>query len=156
AGNGVIIPRKGVAEVTKVIEGGDEAITIALQSGIVHATRGVVELSMRLVEGEFPDYTQVVPQKSSRHMSASVEPLLAALRRVSIVSSERTRGIKLQLTSGRLEISSINPDLGEASEELAVDYEGEAFSIGFNAKYLMDVLAILPAGGTVDIGFNDE
>jgi len=156
AGSGVIIPRKGVTEVTKVIEGGDDPVTLTLQSGVVHASRGAVELSMRLVEGEFPDYGQVVPQKSERRMLAAIEPLLAALRRVSIVSSERTRGVKLQIDSGRLEISSINPDLGEASEEIPVEYEGETFSIGFNAKYLIDVLGILPPGGTVEIGFNDE
>src|SRR5579862_447514 len=136
AGAGVIIPRKGVVEISKVMESGDEPVTLTIQGGVAHASRGAVELSMRLVEGEFPDYKQVVPQKSERHLSVGVEPLLAALRRVSIVSSERTRGIKLQADNGRLEISSINPDLGEASEELAVDYDGESFNIGFNAKYL--------------------
>jgi DNA polymerase III subunit beta len=156
AGSGVIIPRKGVVEISKVMESGDEPVTLTLQGGVAHATRGVVELSMRLVEGEFPDYKQVVPQKSERQLSVGVEPLLAALRRVSIVSSERTHGIKVQADSGRLEISSINPDLGEASEELAVDYEGEAFSIGFNAKYLMDVLGVLKPTAHVEISFNDE
>ena len=94
---GVIVPRKGVVEVSKVIEVGDEAVTIALQGGVAHASYGRVDLSMRLVEGEFPDYKQVVPQKSERRMLVGVEPLLSALRRVSVVSSERTRGVKLQL-----------------------------------------------------------
>jgi DNA polymerase-3 subunit beta len=156
AGSGVIIPRKGVIEILKVMESGDEPVSLTLQAGVAHATRGVVELSMRLVEGEFPDYNQVVPQKSERHLSVGVEPLLAALRRVSIVSSERTRGIKLQADTGRLEISSINPDLGEASEELAVDYDDGSFSIGFNAKYLMDVLGVLEPSAHVEISFNDE
>lgn len=156
AGAGVIIPRKGVAEISKVIETGDEPVTIAVQGGVAHATRGQVELSMRLVEGEFPDYNQVVPQKSDRRMLVGVEPLLAALRRVSIVSSERTRGIKLQLDAGKLEVSSINPDVGEASEEVAVDYDATPFSIGFNAKYMIDMLTVLPASAQVEIGFNDE
>jgi len=156
ASAGVIIPRKGVVEISKVIESGDDAVTLTLQGGVAHATRGAVELSMRLVEGEFPDYKQVVPQKSDRRMLVGVEPFLAALRRVSIVSSERTRGIKLQVDPGKLEISSINPDLGEASEELSVEYEGESFSIGFNAKYLMDVLGVLAASSQVEVGFNDE
>lgn len=156
AGASVIIPRKGVAEVSKVIEAGEGPVTITVQGGVAHASRGAVELSMRLVEGEFPDYKQVVPQKSERRMVAHVEPLLAALRRVSIISSERTRGVKLQLDSGRLEISSINPDIGEASEEIAVEYDREPLGIGFNAKYLMDVLAVLSPSGTVEIGFNDE
>ena len=156
AGSGVIIPRKGVAEVSKIIETGDEPVSISLAGGVAHATRGAVELSMRLVEGEFPDYNQVVPQRSERRMLVGVEPLLAALRRVSIVSSERTRGVKLQLTAGKLEISSINPDLGEASEELAVEFEGEGLSIGFNAKYLIDVLGVLEPSRQIEVGFNDE
>jgi DNA polymerase III subunit beta len=156
AGSGIIIPRKGVVEISKVMETGDEPVSLTLQGGVAHATRGVVELSMRLVEGEFPDYKQVVPQKSDRRLSVGVEPLLAALRRVSIVSSERTRGIKMQMDPGRLEISSINPDLGEASEEIAVDWEGDTFNIGFNAKYLMDVLGVLQPSAHVEIGFNDE
>ncbi len=89
-------------------------------------------------------------------MTGAVEPLLAALRRVSIVSSERTRGVKLQLESGRLEISSMNPDVGEASEEVPVEYDGTALSIGFNAKYIMDLLAVLPDAAQVEVGFNDE
>lgn len=156
AGNGVIIPRKGVGEILKVLESGNEPVCLALQGGVAHATRGDVELSMRLVEGEFPDYKQVIPAKSERRMSVGAAPLLAALRRVSIVSSERTRGIKLQLEGGRLEISSINPDVGEASEELAVEYDGQPLSIGFNAKYLIDLLAVLPEASEIEIGFNDE
>ena len=153
---GVIIPRKGVVEISKIIEAGDEGITLALQPGIVHATREHVDLSMRLVEGEFPDYKQVVPTKSERRMTVAAEPLLAALRRVSTVSSERTHGVKLQLEAGRLEISSMNPDVGEATEELPVEYEGDALSIGFNGRYIMDLLAVLPESTQVEVGFNDE
>ncbi|HVM95499.1 MAG TPA: DNA polymerase III subunit beta [Candidatus Acidoferrales bacterium] len=156
AAAGVIIPRKGVGEIAKILETGDEAVTVDIQGGVAHLTRGPVELSMRLVEGEFPDYKQVVPQKSERRMVVGVEALLGALRRVSIVSSERTRGVKMQIEPGRLELSSINPDLGEASEDLSVEYEGAAFGIGFNAKYLIDVLGVLGPAGQVEIGFNDE
>ncbi|MFQ5665748.1 MAG: DNA polymerase III subunit beta [Candidatus Binatia bacterium] len=155
-GTGVIIPRKGVMEISKVIESGDEPVTLTVQAGVAHAVRGPVELSMRLVEGEFPDYRQVVPQKAERRLLVEAQALLAALRRVSIVSSERTRGVKLQMDVGRLELSSINPDVGEASEELAAEYEGGPLSIGFNAKYLMDVLDVLPPAAQVEIGFNDE
>jgi len=155
-GNGVIIPRKGVVEVSKVIETGDDPVEIALQGGVAHASRGGVELSMRLVEGEFPDYNQVIPQKSTRRMTVGVEPLLAALRRVSVVSSERTRGVKLQMGDGKLEVSSINPDIGEATDELAVEYDGEPLGIGFNAKYIIDLLGVLPAATQVEVGFNDE
>lgn len=157
-GESVIIPRKGVGEILKVLEGGnqEEVVEITVNAGVAHVSRADVELSMRLVEGEFPDYTQVVPEKSSRKMRTSAEPLLAALRRVSIVSSERTRGVKMSIDNGILEVSSINPDLGEASDEIDVEFAGDRFEIGFNAKYLLDVLGILPQTGKVEIGFNDE
>jgi DNA polymerase III subunit beta len=156
AASGVIIPRKGVVEVAKVVEAGDDPVDIDVEGGVAHASRGSVELSMRLIEGEFPDYKQVVPSGSSCRLLVGVEPLLAALRRVSVVSSERTRGVKLQLQSGRLEVSSINPDVGEASDEIGVEYDGQPLSIGFNAKYLMDVLGVLPPSQQVEVGLTDE
>jgi DNA polymerase-3 subunit beta len=153
---GVIIPRKGVAEIAKVLETSQDPVKLSLDGGVAHAAQGRVELSMRLVEGEFPDYNQVVPQKSERRLSLKAMDLLAALRRVSVVSSERTRGVKLDLDGGRLEVSSMNPDLGEASEELSVEYDSEPFKIGFNAKYIIDALAVIPPEAEIEIGFNDE
>lgn len=153
---GVIVPRKGVVELAKAMESGEEPVVLTAQGGVVHAERGAVELSMRLIEGEFPDYKQVLPQKSERRMLLGVEGFLAGLRRVSIISSERTRGVKLQLEVGRLDISSINPDIGEASEEVTVEYDGPPLSIGFNAKYLIDVLSVLSPAAQVEMGFNDE
>lgn len=156
AGSGVIIPRKGVAEISKVLESSQDTVNLTLDGGVAHAAQGKVELSMRLVEGDFPDYNQVVPQKSERRLSVKADELLAALRRVSVVSSERTRGVRLDMENGRLEVSSINPDLGEASEELSVEYDSQPFKIGFNAKYIIDALSGLPAGTQLEIGFNDE
>ncbi len=155
-GAGVIVPRKGVLEISKMIETTEQPVTVSVQGGVAHASCGQVELSMRLVEGEFPDYKQVVPQGSTRRMTVSADSFLAALRRVSLVSSERTRGVKLQLDPGKLEVSSINPDVGEATEEIAVEYQGDSLSIGFNAKYIMDLLAALPESSQVEVGFNDE
>ena len=145
----VTIPRKAVMELRKVLESGDEPVEIDIQNGVAHARRGRVEMSMRLVEGEFPDYHQVVPAKSERIASLEASQLHAALRRVSVVSSERTRGVKLQLDGPRLELSTINPDVGEAAEELDIEYDGEPVSVGFNSRYLMDVLAVLrPKSGS--------
>jgi DNA polymerase-3 subunit beta len=78
------------------------------------------------------------------------------LRRVSIVSSERTRGVKFQFDGPRLELSSINPDVGEAAEEVEAEYDGGSLSIGFNARYLIDVLGVLPQDGKVEIGLIDD
>jgi DNA polymerase-3 subunit beta len=81
---------------------------------------------------------------------------LAALRRVSVVSSERTRGVKLQLEGQVLTLSSINPDVGEAADEVEIEYEGPPVAVGFNVKYVIDVLTILPSGSRVEIGLNDD
>jgi DNA polymerase-3 subunit beta len=153
---GVIIPRKAVMELRKVLESGDEPIEIIVEEGVAHAVRGAVQMSMRLVEGEFPDYQQVIPSKSERKALMAAGDLLGALRRVSIVSSERTRGVKLQLESEKLELSSINPDVGEAAEEIEVEYDGDPVGVGFNAKYLIDALSVLPADERIEIGLNDE
>jgi DNA polymerase III subunit beta len=152
----VTIPRKAVVELRKVLESGDEPVELSVDGGVAHARRGNVQMSMRLIEGEFPDYHQVIPAKAERVASVDASSLLAALRRVSVVSSERTRGVKLQLEGQRLELSTINPDVGEAAEEIDVEYDGEAVSIGFNARYLMDVLGVIPADRRVEIGLNDE
>jgi DNA polymerase-3 subunit beta len=156
AGSGVIIPRKGVAEISKVLETSQEPVQLSLDGGVAHAAQGRVELSMRLVEGEFPDYNQVVPQKSERRVALKAADFLAALRRVSVVSSERTHGVKLEVDRGRLDVSSMNPDLGEASEEVSVEYEGEPFKIGFNAKYIIDALSVIAPEAEIEVGFNDE
>jgi DNA polymerase-3 subunit beta len=152
----VTIPRKAVMELRKVLETGDEPVDIDIQGGVAHARRGRVQMSMRLVEGEFPDYHQVVPAKSDRIAAIEAAQLHAALRRVSVVSSERTRGVKLQLEPQRLELTSINPDVGEAAEEVDVEYDGDPIGIGFNSRYLIDVLTVLPADKRVEIGLNDE
>lgn len=153
---GIIIPRKAVLELRKVLESGEEDIELTVDGGVLHAQRGPVQMSMRLVEGEFPDYTQVVPSASTRVATLGVGNFLAALRRVSIVSSERTRGVKLQVEAAKIELSSINPDIGEAAEELEVEYEAEQLVIGFNARYIMDALAVMPADGKVELGFTDD
>lgn len=152
----VTLPRKAVVELRKVLESGDEPVEISVQAGAAHAARGRVQMAMRLVEGDFPDYNQVIPSKSERHASLDAVALHAALRRVSVVSSERTRGVKLHVDSQRLELTTINPDVGEAAEEIDIEYDGEPIGIGFNGRYLLDVLAVLPSDKRVEIGLNDE
>ena len=152
----IIVPRKAVLEMRKVLEAGDEAVEFSVSGGMAHASRGPVQMSMRLVEGEYPDYQQVVPAKSERLAVVEGAALHAALRRVSIVSSERTRGVKLLLGDRKLEVSSINPDVGEASEEIEVDYDGPPQGIGFNARYLMEMLSVLPGDARIEIGLNDD
>jgi DNA polymerase-3 subunit beta len=150
------IPRKAVMELRKVLESGEDLVELTVQGGVAHASRGRVQMSMRLVEGEFPDYNQVIPKKSERHASIDAASLHAALRRVSVVSSERTRGVRLQLDGPKLELSTINPDVGEAAEEIEIEYDGAPVGVGFNARYLIDVLSVLPSDKRVELGLNDE
>jgi len=153
---GVILSRKAVQELRKALEEDGEPVEFSVRGGMAHATRGPVRMSMRLVEGEFPDYHQVIPAKSERTASIEVGAFLAALRRVSLVSSERTHGVKLQFETNRLELSSINPDIGEAAEEAECQFEGDMLSIGFNARYLIEALSLFPPDGRLDIGLNDD
>lgn len=152
----VTIPRKAVLELRKVLETGEDPIELTVQGGVAHASRGRVQMSMRLVEGEFPDYNQVIPKKSERHATIDAAALQAALRRVSVVSSERTRGVRLQLDGQKLELNTINPDVGEATEEIDVEYDGSPVGVGFNARYLIDVLQVLPSDKPIELGLNDE
>ncbi len=153
---GVIIPRKAVGELRKVLEGGDDEIEIIVDQGTAFARRGAVEMSMRLIEGEFPDYNQVIPEKSERVCYVDAATLMAALRRISTVSSERTKGVRIQLKRGIMELSTINPDVGEGNEELEIEYSGDDVGIGFNARYLLDALGSFPPEARVEIGLTDE
>ena len=153
---GVILPRKGLNEVGKLLgeQSGQVTLKVVGNEAVVELTDAV--LSMRQVEGSFPDYEKVVPENTTKNVRAGRDALLQTVRRVSILSSERARGVRFRLQSGSLEISANNPDLGEAREDLEVDYEGDALDVGFNARYLLDVLGVLPEGSTVTIGLGDE
>jgi len=98
-----------------------------------------------LIEGEFPSYRQVIPREAKVQLVLPAEPLGHALRRVAVLSTEQTRAVKLELTPGLLKLSSNNPDLGQAHEELDVDYAGDPVQIAFNARYLLDALAVMGA-----------
>jgi DNA polymerase-3 subunit beta len=153
--SGVIIPRKGLAELKRLLDEDDSTefeIGFEGNSGLVQ--KGDVTLVMRLIEGEFPNYRQVIPKETHVQLVLNVESLSRALRRVALLSAERSRAIKLDLSEGTLALSSNNPDLGDAREELDVDFAGEGFSVAFNARYLMDALAAMK-GKEVRLGFKD-
>ncbi|HIG68942.1 MAG TPA: DNA polymerase III subunit beta [Myxococcales bacterium] len=144
--NGVIIPRKGLGELKKLVDEDDaDQIDLAFEGNNGLARKGKVTLVMRLIEGEFPNYSQVLPKKIERNVVIPGEDLIRALRRVALLSSERSKAVKLEFTDGRLTISSSNPDLGDAREELDIDFAGDEITIGFNAKYLLDALSTLKA-----------
>ena len=154
--SGVIIPKKGLAELKRLVDEDDaDEIELAFEGNNGLAKRGNVTLVMRLIEGEFPNYQQVIPETLEQQLVLAVEPLLHALRRVSLLSSERSRAVTLELTDGKLVMTSSNPDQGDAREELDIDYAGEKLAIGFNAKYLIEALNVSGAK-EVRFGFRDD
>jgi DNA polymerase-3 subunit beta len=142
--SGLIIPRKGLAELKRLVDEDDaDEIELGFEGNNGLARKGGVTLLMRLIEGEFPNYEQVIPKKTDHTITLPAEPLMRALRRVVLLSAERSRAVRLDLEPGSLKFSSQNPDLGEAREDLDVDYDGAGVSIGFNAKYLIEALAAM-------------
>lgn len=138
----VIIPRKGVAELKKLVSK-EGSFELAVGKKNIFARKGNETLFIRLVDGEFPDYKRVIPEKSDKFATVSKSALVGALRRVSLLSNERSRGVVLSFSPGHLEVSISNPDLGEAREELDVDYRADSLSVGFNARYFLDVLDVI-------------
>jgi DNA polymerase III subunit beta len=152
---GVIIPRKGLAELKKLVDEEDaDEIELGFEGNNGLARKGSVTLTMRLIEGEFPNYRQVIPSEHGQQLSLPTELFTHALRRVALLSAERTRAVKLELSEGQMRLSSNNPDLGDAREELDIDYAGEPTSIAFNARYLIDAVAAARSK-EIRFGFRD-
>jgi DNA polymerase-3 subunit beta len=141
--SGVIIPRKALAELRRLLEEEDaDELELGFQGNSGLVRKKGVTLTMRLIEGEFPSYRQVIPREAKVQLVLPSEPLAQALRRVAVLSTEQTHAVKLDLTPGLLKLSSSSPDLGQAQEELDVDYAGEPVQIAFNVRYLLEALAV--------------
>lgn len=136
---GVIVPRKTVIEVQRLIEDGEGEISIELSSAKIRFSIGDVVLTSKLIDGTFPDYARVIPSGNDKELVVDKKDFEAAVDRVSTVSSERGRAVKLALSSGKLILSVTNPDSGSATEEIEVEYEADPIDIGFNSRYLLDI-----------------
>ena len=144
--SGVIIPRKGLSELKRLLDEEETSeVELAFEGNNGLARAGDVTLMMRLIEGEFPNYQQVIPSEPGIQLILDSERLAKSLRRVVLFSSERSRAVKLEINQGEAVVTSNNPDLGEARDEIDIDYDGEKVSIGFNARYVLDALASLHA-----------
>src|SRR3989454_7787044 len=154
---GAIMPRKGLVEARKLLdEAEDPEVTMVVSPKDVRLILRSVSFFMRLVEGEFPDYRQVIPGAARVQARANRDDLLSALRRISLLASERSHGVKLHLERGKLELAASNPHQGEGSEEGDGPYTGDPLTIGFNARYLIDVLTVHAEGDVIELGFTDE
>jgi len=151
-----ILPRKGLIETRKLLEKGEGNIDLAIHGSTVNLTKDSTELSMRLVEGEFPDYQQVLPTEKKHTIAFSREDLLSALRRLLVLTTERSRGVKLQVEKEKMEISVNTPDLGEGVEEIAVEHSGENIIVGFNGRYITEMLNVLEEEQKIMLYLKDE
>jgi len=136
---GVIVPRKTVTEVQRLIEDNGAEVGIELSSAKIRFSIGDVVLTSKLIDGTFPDYARVIPSGNDKELVVDKKDFEAAVDRVSTVSSERGRAVKLSLSGGKLILSVTNPDSGSATEEIEVDYDGDPIDIGFNSRYLLDI-----------------
>ncbi len=136
---GVIVPRKAVAEIQKLLEGGDEQVEVELSTSKIRVSIGPVVLTSKLIDGTFPDYGRVIPTTNDKRLTVDKASFAMSVDRVSTISSERGRAVKLSIADGRMTLTVVNPDSGTAVEELDVDYDASPIDIGFNARYLLDI-----------------
>jgi DNA polymerase-3 subunit beta len=146
---GVIVPRKTVSEVQRLMENGDAEVSIELSSGKIRFTVGQTVLTSKLIDGTFPDYARVIPVSNDKELVVDKKEFEAAVDRVSTVSSERGRAVKLSINAGRLLLSVTNPDSGSANEEVEVEYEADPIDIGFNSRYLLDIASQIESEAAV-------
>ena len=142
--HGVIIPPKAIQQVLRVAVGEDSLIDVHLADGSARFRSGVVEIFTKLIEGPYPNYSQVIPKASTKIALVHRDDLAAIVRRVATLANRNTRQIRLSFAPGRLEVSTQNLDVGgEGKDSLPIDYQGEAFDIGFNAGYLIEILKLV-------------
>ncbi|MCY1430566.1 Beta sliding clamp [compost metagenome] len=141
----VIVPRKGILELARLLTAPDEAISIVLGQHHIRATTGEFTFTSKLVDGKFPDYQRVLPRNGDKLVLGDRQALREAFSRTAILSNEKYRGIRLQLSNGQLKIQANNPEQEEAEEEVQVNYFGDALEVGFNVSYLLDVLGVMTA-----------
>jgi DNA polymerase-3 subunit beta len=140
---GIIIPKKGLSELRKLLDPSNANVGLAFERGYVFVHLKDAYLFIRLIDGEYPDYRLVIPKAADRVVKMDRDVFNSALKRVSLLAHEKSRGVKIVVQEGTLTISSSNPDMGEAREEIDVEYKGEAIDIGFNSRYLLDCLTVL-------------
>ena len=149
----MLVPNKGITELKRLIDDAKAdakankeeraQISVATAGGSAFFKREGITLSVKLADEQFPPYGRVIPQQQEKRVVMGRTGLVEALKRMSLVSSDTSGGVRFMVSAGSLRIVSENPDVGEGSEELDVDYAGEAITIGFNAKYILDVLGSL-------------
>ncbi len=150
----VIVPRKGVIELQRLLDGEGE-LGIEIGANHIRIQLDGIRFTSKLIDGRFPEYERVIPQKTPNVLTADRQVLRHALQRAAILSNEKYRGIRLDIKDSGVTIQAHNPEQEEAEEEVEVDYSGEDIEIGFNVNYLLDALAAIEAD-SVKLGLTDS
>lgn len=155
--NGVIIPRKGITELKKMADAHpDESLELTLDDSFIYVNAGQEYfLSVRLIAREYPKYQTVIPNKTTYQFRVERNAILNAVRRIRILSNEKTNGVKLSITATELTVSANHPSLGHAKEIVPINYEGQEMEIGFNAKYMIESISVLDES-EIYFEFNNE
>jgi DNA polymerase-3 subunit beta len=136
---GVIVPRKTVTELHRLLDDADGAIEISLSDTKIQFTFGGLELTSKLIDGTFPDYQRVIPSGNDKVLSVESKEFAQSVDRVSTISADKTRAVKLIIAKEKVTLSVVNPESGTATEELGANYSASPIEIGFNARYLLDI-----------------
>ncbi|KRG60466.1 DNA polymerase III subunit beta [Stenotrophomonas sp. W1S232] len=139
----IIVPRKGVTELQRLLEGGDREIELEIGRSHIRMKRDDAMFTSKLIDGRFPDYEAVIPIGADRLVTVDRELLKASLQRAAILSNEKYRGVRVEVSPGQLKISAHNPEQEEAQDEVEVDTQVSDLAIGFNVNYLLDALSAL-------------
>jgi len=152
---GVIIPRKTINELYKLVEEGAEKVEIAMSESKIRFKVGQAVLVSKLIDGTFPDYERVIPTGNDKVMEVDGKAFSSAVDRVAVITSEKSRGIKLALAGAKITLSASSSEQGTATEELSVSYGADPVEIGFNSRYLLDMMAQVE-GETAQFVFADS
>ena len=153
--NKAILPKKTLGELGRLLSEGDGAIGYERGENHLFFQVGDRMLISRMIDGQFPAYERVIPKGNDKHIEFERDRLTNAVKRVALLSNERSRAVKFQIDKGKVDVTSSSPDLGEAKETLPVDYSGGAMQICFNAQYVLDFLAAV-ATDVVSLELKDE
>jgi len=139
----IIVPRKGVQELQRLLEGGDRKLELEVGRNHIRVKRDDVTFTSKLIDGRFPDYEAVIPIGADREVKIDREAFRASLQRAAILSNEKYRGVRVEISPGQLKINAHNPEQEEAQEELEAETKVDGLAIGFNVNYLLDALSAL-------------
>ncbi len=148
---GLIIPKKGVGELRKILESSlTDQFEITCDENLLRISTGELNLWVRPIDGEYPDYKRVIPTAATNTVRASRNELLTSLRRMALLVSDRSKVVTFEFKKNRLILSTTNPELGEANDEVAVEYSGPEIKSGFNVRFYIDALSHFD-GDQIDI-----